>query len=185
MKSCRASRGLSNQGAVRYETEPVRARVAHLALRYGSPALDVGTGACACMAVSMARLGLRVDAVDYSSSAVRIAQERATGKLADSLEVHYADGARLPFPDGFYRVVTAFDALCHAPNPTSVLVEMFRVCTHGGVVIIVELNADGRLITRHRDVGFEESLPGLLGRHCRTCRQLDYPHHAVYVCEKP
>ena len=67
-----------------HDEAPVRARVVRIARRYGSPVLDVGTGACACMAVALARRGLRVTAVDRASSAVRMAQERAAGKLSEA-----------------------------------------------------------------------------------------------------
>ena len=123
-------------GEAGYDEAPVRAQVAALTWRFGDPALDVGTGACACMAVTLARRGHSVMAVDTSSSAVRMAQECTTGKLAKRLEVRHADAARLPFPDGSYRAVVAFDALCHTADPVAVLAEMFRVCDAGGVIII-------------------------------------------------
>lgn|GEM_PF-1439346 len=167
-----------------YDEAPVRARVVTLSQRYGSPVLDVGTGACACMAVALVRCGLRVTAVDHAASMVRIAQERAAGELADSLEVRYADATCLPFSDGSYRVVTAFDALCHAAKPAGVLAEMFRVCAADGAVIITELNPDGRQVTRHLDDGFEKKLPDLLARHCRDCQQFNDTHHVTYICKQ-
>jgi len=168
-----------------YDKIPVRAEIAALARRYGGPALDVGTGGCACMALTLARHGLQVTAVDHASSAVRIAQERVVGELADRVEVRYADAARLHFPDNSYQVVVAFDALCHAPDPVAVLSEMFRVCAIGGVVIVAELNAAGRAVTRHHDGGFERKLPDLLALHCRDCRRLEHLHHVTYVCVRP
>lgn len=168
-----------------YDEVPVRAQVVALARRYGGPVLDVGTGACACMAVLLAHHGLPVTAVDSASSAVRIAQEQAAPPdLADRLEVHHADATRLPFSDGAYRVVVAFDALCHTADPIAVMAEMFRVCAGGGAVIVTELNAAGREVTRHLDGGFEKKLPDLLAPHCWKCQQFDYPHHLTFVCEK-
>jgi ubiquinone/menaquinone biosynthesis C-methylase UbiE len=167
-----------------YDEAPVRAQVAALTRQFGDLALDVGTGACACMAVTLARQGISVMAVDGASSAVRMAQERATGKLAKRLKVRHADAARLPFPDGSYRAVVAFDALCHTADPVAVLAEMFRVCDDGGAVIITELNTAGREVTRHRDGGFEKKLPALLARHCSDCEQIEHRHHVTFVCEK-
>lgn len=168
-----------------YDEIPVRAKIAALARRYGGPALDVGTGGCACMALTLARHGLQVTAVDHASSAVRIAQERVTGELADRVEVRYADAVRLRSPDGSYRVVVAFDVLCHTADPAAVLLEMFRVCAGGGVVIVTELNGAGREITRHRDGGFEKRLPDLLARYCRDCQRFEHPYHVTFVCERP
>jgi ubiquinone/menaquinone biosynthesis C-methylase UbiE len=166
-----------------YNVSAERERVATLSQRYGSPALDVGTGACACMAVAMARRGLSVMAIDHASSAVRLAQERATGGLSGRLEVRFVDAVRLPFPDHSYRVVTMFDALCHAAHPKLVVKEVFRVCAPRGAVLITELNAAGRQITRHLNEGFEEKLPAFLAPHCRDCQQLDSAYHITYVCE--
>jgi ubiquinone/menaquinone biosynthesis C-methylase UbiE len=156
--------------------------VADLAQHYGSPALDVGTGACACLAALMAQNGLSVMAVDHASSAVRIAQERAAGGLGKRLEIRHAEASRLPFADGSYRVVTAFDSLCHASEPDAVVEEMFRVSSQA--VIITELNADGREITQHHDGGFHEKLPALLARQCQNCQRFDNAHHVTYICEK-
>lgn len=168
--------------ATGYNEASVRARVVHLARRYGGPALDVGTGACACMAVALARHGLRVTAVDYASSAVRMAQERAAGKLSETLEIRHVDASRLPFPDKSYRITLAFDMLCHASNPVSIIREMFRVSN--GVVVISELNDSGRRVTHHLDEGFHTRLPDLLADHCQNCQRFDDTHHVTYVCEK-
>jgi ubiquinone/menaquinone biosynthesis C-methylase UbiE len=167
-----------------YDEIPVRAKIGALARRYGGPALDIGTGACACMALALARDGLQVTAVDYASSAVRIAQERAVGELADRLEVCFANAAHLLFPDGSHQIVVAFDVLCHTADPAAVLSEMFRVCAGGGVVIVAELNGAGREITRHRDGGFEKGLPDLLARYCQDCQRLEHPYHVTFVCER-
>ncbi len=164
-----------------YDEAPARARVVRLARRYRGPVLDVGTGACACMAVALARCGLTVTAIDHASSVVRIAQERATGKLADALDVRHIDAAQLPFADESYRVVVAFDTLCHAPEPAAVLSEMFRVSS--GAVIVTELNAAGRRVMSHHD-HFDQQLPGLLANHCQACQQFQHRHHTTYICDR-
>lgn len=109
----------------------------------------------------MAQNGLFVTAVDQASNVVRIAQEQVGGHLNTNLEVRHVDTAHLPFPDCMYHVVAAIDALCHADDPTPMVVEMFRVCDRHGVVIIIELNAEGRRITYHFAEGFEEKVPAL------------------------
>ena len=58
-----------------YDPALTRKHVAALAHRYGGPVLDIGAGACACLAVAMAQTGLSVTAVDQASSAVRLAQD--------------------------------------------------------------------------------------------------------------
>ncbi len=179
MRIINYSQALADEG---YNEGPVRARVVQIASRYGGPVLDVGTGTHACMAVPLARRGLKVTAIDHDSSAVRIAQERAAGKLSETLEVRYAHGSHLPFAAKSYRVVLAFDMLCHSSNPAAVISEMFRVSN--GVVIISELNSVGRRITKHLDNGFETQLPSLLAEHCKNCQRFDDTHHITYVCEE-
>jgi ubiquinone/menaquinone biosynthesis C-methylase UbiE len=164
-----------------YSEAPARAHVVRLARQYGGPILDVGTGACACMAIALARRGLQVTAIDHASGAVRIAQERAAGGLIDYLAVRHADAALMPFMDKSYKVVVAFDALCHAADPAAVLREMFRVSD--GAVIVTELNTAGRQVTQHRD-HFDKQLPDLLANHCHECQLLHHRHHVTFVCER-
>lgn len=111
----------------RYNPAPVRERVAGLARRYGSPALDMGTGVCACMEMALTRLRLRVTAVDYASSVRCISQEQAAGKLSETMDVNHADMSHLPFLNGSYRVTVAFVVLSHASYFAVILGEMFHV----------------------------------------------------------
>lgn len=165
-----------------YDVNPVRKQVVDLAQQYGGPALDVGTGACACMGAELARHGLKVTAIDHASSAVRIAQGRITKKLENNLDVRQIDAKQMPFTNNSYRVVTAFDALCHASEPAAVLTEMFRVSSQA--IIITELNAAGRTITQHLDEGFEIYLIDLLSNYCQNCQLFENPHHVTVLCQK-
>ena len=165
-----------------YDEAPVREHVVALARRWGTSALDVGTGACACMALKLAAAGLQDTAVDVGAGMLRIAQESIAGNLADRIELRYMDAARLRFATGSYPVVVAFDFLCHAARPAVVLSEMFRVCSDTGVVIIIELNTAGRELTRHLDGGFEKELPEMLAQHCGSYDSFTHPHHVVWVC---
>jgi ubiquinone/menaquinone biosynthesis C-methylase UbiE len=165
-----------------YDEAPVREHVVALARRWGTSALDVGTGACACMALALAAGGLRVTAVDVGAGTLRIAQESVAGDLTDRIELRYMDAAHLRFATASCPVVVAFDALCHTANPGAVLSEMFRVLSETGVVIVVELNTAGRELTRHLDGGFEKTLPDLLAQHCGECDQFTHPHHILWLC---
>ena len=164
-----------------YDPIPTRDLITSIAVQHGGPVLDVGTGACACMAVSLASAGLAVTAIDHASSAVRIAQEQAAGKLADRLDVRYLEAEHLPFPDAAFPVVVAFDALCHTRAPEMVITEMSRVCAADGLVIIAELNALGRELTRHLDGGFEQRLPDLLRPFCSSWQLLTTSFLDVYI----
>lgn len=164
-----------------YDEAFVRARIAHLAYHKGGPALDIGTGSCACMAATLARRGLRVTAVDHSHSAIQFAKKRAVGNRFDSFEVLHAEAAHLPFANGAYHIAVAFDILCHASDPASVLGEMFRVSN--GLVMISELNSTGCQVTHHPDKGFDTKLSDLLSGYCQSCQRFEDTHHVTYVCE--
>ncbi len=162
-----------------------RARVARLACKQGGRVLDVGTGACACMARILAHCHLRVTAIDYASSAVRFAQEVAALRaLRRWLDVRQVDAARMPFRDGSYRAVIAFDSLGHSSVPHLILAEMFRVCAVDGIVLIAEYNRRGRQATRHLNLGFETRLAKMLQKHCSNCRRIEQPYHVTFVCRK-
>ena len=168
---------------LRYD-EIARRRVTLLACRRGGPALEVGTGPCAPMAQRLARCGMRVTAVDRDASAVGFAERAAAApELKGRLNVRQGDACRLPFDDGSYRVVVAFDCLGHARAPERILTEMFRVRSRDGIVLITEYNWAGRRATRHRNFGFEDRLAGLLRVHCAGCRRVEHPHHVTYICD--
>lgn len=171
------------QGLTVHHDLAARARVARLACRQGGRVLDVGTGACACMARILAHCHMRVTAIDHASSAVRFAQEvAALRSLRRWLEVREVDAARLPFTDASYGTVIAFDSLGHSSVPHLILAEMFRVCTPSGLVVITEYNRRGRKATRHVNLGFETRLAKMLGRHCSNCRRIEQAYHVTFVC---
>ena len=173
------------QGLTVHHDLAARARVARLACKRGGRVLDVGTGACACMARILARCRLHVTAIDYASSAIRFAQEVAALRpLRRWLDVRHVDAARMPFDDASYAAVVAFDALGHSSVPEPILAEMFRVCTADGLVLITEYNQRGRKATRHLNFGFETRLAKMLRRHCSLCQRIEEPYHVTFVCRK-
>lgn len=100
-----------------YDEAPVRAYVVALARCYGGLVLDLGTAACACMAVVLACCGLQVTAVDSASGAIRMAKDQVTASgVADRLEVRHADVAYLPFSDGSYG--SSWPLMSSATPPT-------------------------------------------------------------------
>jgi ubiquinone/menaquinone biosynthesis C-methylase UbiE len=158
---------------------------ARLACKEGGRVLDVGTGACACQARVLARCHVHVTAIDSASTAIRFAQEvAALPHLRRWLEVQQADAARMPFADGSYRTVIAFDSFGHSSVPHLVLGEMYHVCAHSGLVLITEYNRRGRRATRHSNFGFETRLAKMLRRHCSDCRRIEQPHHVTFVCRR-
>jgi ubiquinone/menaquinone biosynthesis C-methylase UbiE len=72
-----------------------------------------------------------ITAVDVSSEMLELARQRAAG-LDRRVELHHADGARLPFADSAFDVVVATLVLCTTPDPVATVAEAWRVCRPDG-----------------------------------------------------
>ncbi|MFH1560400.1 MAG: class I SAM-dependent methyltransferase [Chloroflexota bacterium] len=75
--------------------------------------------------------------VDVSSYAVARARERAAGAWTGVLE-----GQSVPFPQGFFGAVTAFDVLEHISDLGSVIADLYRVTSVGGLLVMTTPNMD-------------------------------------------
>lgn len=94
--------------------------------------LDVGCGT-GVVAVTAARLGARVKAVDLTPQLLERARENSrTGKV--EIEWVEADVEQLPFEDGEFDVVLSQFAHMFAPRPEAALAEMLRVLRSGGTI---------------------------------------------------
>lgn len=93
--------------------------------------LDVGCGAG--MAANMAaKLGAQVSGIDAADALLEIAGERVP-----SGDFQNGDLEALPFPDNTFDVVTAFNSIQYAGNPSVALAEIRRVAKPGGKVAII------------------------------------------------
>lgn len=109
--------------------EPVwREVVAAAGIHRGSRVLDVGCGAGEFLAFAGA-LGADAVGVDPADGMRALGVERG-------LDIRAADAEHLPFADGTFDVVTAFNALQFADDTFDALDEMARVATPGGCIVI-------------------------------------------------
>ncbi|GAA1032352.1 class I SAM-dependent methyltransferase [Virgisporangium ochraceum] len=92
--------------------------------------LDVGCGTGSVLQ-SAVRRGARVTGLDAAASMIAVARER----LPDA-DLHVGDLEALPFDDGTFDVVTAFNSVQYAADPRVAVVEMARVTRRGGRVAI-------------------------------------------------
>ena len=111
-----------------------RALVTRLLRRWLAPngpveILDVGGGTGATL-LALRQFGPAAGC-DVAPEAVQYSRERG---LADV--VHQPDPARLPFADGRFDVVTAFDMIEHVDDDVAMLKEMARVLKPGGTVFL-------------------------------------------------
>jgi SAM-dependent methyltransferase len=92
--------------------------------------LDVGCGSGLALRLAADR-GARVTGLDAAEPMIDLARER----LPDA-ELRVGDIQDLPFDDGAFDVVTAFNSLQFAAEPRAAAVELARVARPGGRVAI-------------------------------------------------
>jgi SAM-dependent methyltransferase len=92
--------------------------------------------------VLLAGTARSVTGIDVAPAAVAAARRRPE---ADRIDFQVVDGDRLPFPDGSFEFVTAFQVIEHIATVDSFLDEVRRVTTTGGTVIFTTPNASIRL----------------------------------------
>jgi SAM-dependent methyltransferase len=113
-------------------TTPVAAQlVAFARIASGERVLDVATGT-GVVAITAARGGARVDALDLTPELLEQARENA--RIARLPEIVWTEGdaENLPYPDATFDVVTSQFGHIFAPRPDVALAEMRRVLKPGG-----------------------------------------------------
>ena len=123
---------------------------------------QVGTGArlldlgCAYGFLVVEALDGGFDAVGVDASRFAIGQaSRFAGPAVGRLLA--AHGERLPFADGTFDVVTAFDVLEHVPRPELLIAEVARVLRPGG--LFVGATPDPLLFDRTEETHVAEHVP--------------------------
>lgn len=114
-------------------TTPAAARLVQFAgISKGSCVLDVGCGT-GVVAITAARRGAHVDAVDLTPQLLERARENA---LIAGVEIEFleADVEELPFPDAKFGTVVSQFAHMFAPRPEVAVSEMLRVLRPGGMI---------------------------------------------------
>jgi SAM-dependent methyltransferase len=114
--------------------------VLHFAKRHGGRILDYGCGAGGVV-VAGRKLGLDIYGTDvfYGGSKTRADAEQ-TGLFGDIIR-HMPDG-RIPFPDGYFDIVTNNQVMEHVQDLDATLAEIARVLTPGGTVLSVFPSSD-------------------------------------------
>lgn len=101
----------------------------HLASQQGFSILDIGCGAGGNIKI-LGEFG-SVIGLDVSEEALKFANKHGAFK-----ELILGDAEHLPFPDGAFGLVSAFDVLEHISDDQKAIREMFRVLQRGGFALI-------------------------------------------------
>ena len=136
-------------------TTPVAGHLVRFAaVAPGEAVLDVGTGT-GVAAITAARAGARVKALDLTPELLDHARTNATIAQCDDIAWTEGDAEALPYPDASFDVVLSQIGHMFAPRPDAVVAEMRRVLKPGGRVAFATWPPEH----------FTGRMFGLVGRH--------------------
>jgi ArsR family transcriptional regulator len=98
---------------------------------------DIGTGT-GVLALELARLGLRVVAIDSSPRMLDAARAKAEREGLASIELRLGDAGALPLADGEVDAAVAHMVMQYLASPAEALREMARAVRPGGPVVVVD-----------------------------------------------
>ncbi len=159
------------------------------------PVLDVGTGK-GLFAIELARRDLDVVTVDVDARERALAQRLAEESgVASRITFDHGDGERLPYADGQFGCVAMMDVLHHLASPRPVLLEMARVVSANGSILVADFDEHGfALVERiHRAEGrthprtaatVSQATDELKAAGCRLVTQGNGHQHDVVVLQK-
>lgn len=148
-------RPMVNDAAVEAVIKPV---AYWLRARYPDPAklkvLDVGCGGGATLAWFQAR-GVKIYGIDVAKEAVALARKR----LGKSAQIRTASADKLPFPRGYFDIVTEANVIQHMSKQARAKAysEIARVLKRNGLFVGYSLAISDSVYSKYY---FEASLPG-------------------------
>jgi ubiquinone/menaquinone biosynthesis C-methylase UbiE len=103
--------------------------------------LDIACGPGA-LTLELAPHVARATGLDITPAMLDQARAAQARSGIGNVEWVEGDGARLPYPDGAFSLVTCSAAFHHFEHPMEILGEMVRVCRPGGRIVVSDVTPD-------------------------------------------
>lgn len=126
------TRGMADRGPARHEI---------IGARPDDKLLDIACGP-GSLTLELAPHVARATGLDITPAMLEQARAAQADRGVDNVEWVQGDGARLPFPDGAFTLVTCSAAFHHFEHPATILGEMARVCRTDGRVVVSDVTPD-------------------------------------------
>jgi ArsR family transcriptional regulator len=120
-----------------FDDDALRARAVSRLVEPGLVVADIGTGT-GILAIELARLGLRVIAIDHSPRMLDAAASKLEAAGIEGVELRRGEAGELPIADAEVRAALAHMVLQYLPSPPDAIREMARIVAPGGAVVIVD-----------------------------------------------
>ena len=138
--------------------------------------LEIGTGTGGLL-IELAARASNVIGVDHSPAMLEEARRRLTSNNVADIELRLGEMSHLPLSNASVGCVVANMVLHHAADPATVLAEIRRVLTQGGILLLADLARHEREAAREQLadqwLGFEEceltswlKAAGFVSVHC-------------------
>src|SRR5689334_16444989 len=102
--------------------------------------LDVACGG-GLVVCAFARLVAHVTGIDMTPAMLSRARRLAEDHGLPNVTFDEGDVTALPYADASFSIVLSRFTFHHFPEPLGVLKEMVRVCAHGGIVMVIDVQA--------------------------------------------
>jgi len=131
-----------------FNDEALRARAIARLIGPQLVVADIGTGT-GILAGELARLGLRVIAVDHSSRMLEAARAKLAQEGLAAVELRRGEASALPLEAAEVDAAFAHMVIHYLPSPAEAIREMARVVKPGGAVVVVDFVSHEHEWMRH------------------------------------
>jgi len=114
--------------------------IGRLDLTFGNTVLDIGCGGGKAVRLLFEMLGnSMICGIDHSEDMVELSSEvNKKGISRGIVEIKKAEVSDIPYPDGYFNIITAFDSFNFWDDLERSLSEISRVLSDNGVFILVD-----------------------------------------------